>query len=363
MKKAVSLVGARPQFIKEAVVGAEVRRRGAWNHILVHSGQHYDENMSGTFFDELDILPPQYNMGVGSATHAEQTADAMCKFEKILLEEKPDMVILYGDTNTTLAGALTASKLHIPIAHVEAGPRTYNKLFPEEVNRVLTDHVSDLLFACTSLNVENLAKEGIVEGVYNVGDVMYDLYLKMTDKFTPEAEMDRYGLFPGRYIVATIHRDFNTDDKKALSSILNGLNTATEKCGLTVVLPLHPRTRDRVARFGLEKRLKRITVTDPLSYLELMSLTRNARFVVTDSGGFQKESYWAGKRGILPMPQGGWQEITDTGWHTLMNDVADADWESLISNILEPFDYPANIFGDGKAAEKIVKTIGERIQL
>jgi UDP-N-acetylglucosamine 2-epimerase (non-hydrolysing) len=219
MKKVVSLVGARPQFIKEAVVGAEVRQRDAWNHILVHSGQHYDENMSGAFFDELDILPPQYNMGVGSATHAEQTADALCKFEKILFEEKPDMVILYGDTNTTLAGALTASKLHIPIAHVEAGPRTYNKLFPEEVNRVLTDHISDLLFACTSLNVENLAKEGIAEGVYNVGDVMYDLYLKMTNKFIPKAEMDRYGLFPGRYIVATIHRDFNTDDKKALSSM------------------------------------------------------------------------------------------------------------------------------------------------
>ena len=358
--KVLSLVGARPQFIKEAVVNEAVRKANAWEHVLVNSGQHYDFNMAGTFFDELNIPVPKYNMGVGSGTHAEQTADAMCKFETILLDEKPDMVLLYGDTNTTLAGAIAASKLHIPIAHVEAGPRTYNKLFPEEVNRVLTDHISDLLFACTSLNVENLAKEGIVHGVHNAGDVMYDLYVKMRARLSPEAEMAKYSLDAGKFIIATIHRDFNTDNKGALQSILTGLNIATRDFGLKVILPLHPRTRNKISLFGLEKMLDKITVTEPLGYLELMSLTQNASFVITDSGGFQKESYWAGKRGILTMPQG-WQEITDTGWHTLIGDPIEVDWQSLISEIMQPFNYPANIFGNGHAAEKIVKVISETL--
>jgi len=358
--KVLSLVGARPQFIKEAVINEAVRKADSWDHVLVNSGQHYDFNMAGTFFDELNIPVPKYNMGVGSGTHAEQTSDAMCKFEKILFDEKPDMVLLYGDTNTTLAGAIAASKLHIPIAHVEAGPRTYNKLFPEEVNRVLTDHISDLLFACTTLNVENLAKEGIVQGVYNTGDVMYDLYVKMRAKLASEAEMAKYSLDAGKYIIATIHRDFNTDYRDILQSILTGLNISTRDFGLKVILPLHPRTRNKISLFGLEDMLDNITVTEPLGYLELMSLTQNASFVITDSGGFQKESYWAGKRGILTMPQG-WQEITDTGWHTLIGDPILADWKSLISEIMQPFNYPANIFGDGHAAEKIVKVISETL--
>lgn len=360
MKKILSLVGARPQFIKEAVVNEAVRKANAWDHVLVNSGQHYDFSMAGTFFDELNIPVPKYNMGVGSGTHAEQTSDAMCKFEKILFDEKPDMVLLYGDTNTTLAGAIAASKLHIPIAHVEAGPRTYNKLFPEEVNRVLTDHISDLLFACTTLNVENLAKEGIVKGVHNTGDVMYDLYVKMRTKLSPEAEMAKYSLDAGKYIIATIHRDFNTDYRDILQSILTGLNISTRDFGLKVILPLHPRTRNKISFFGLEEMLDKITVTEPLGYLELMSLTQNASFVITDSGGFQKESYWAGKRGILTMPQG-WQEITDTGWHTLIGDPIQADWKSLISEIMKPYYYPENIFGDGHAAEKIVKVISETL--
>jgi len=360
MKKVVSLVGARPQFIKEAVINAAVRKVNAWDHVLVNSGQHYDFNMAGTFFDELNIPVPKYNMGVGSGTHAEQTSDAMCKFEKILLDEKPDMVLLYGDTNTTLAGAIAASKLHIPIAHVEAGPRTYNKIFPEEVNRVLTDHISDLLFACTTLNVENLKKEGIVQGVYNAGDVMYDLYVKMRAKLSLEAEIAKYSLDVGKFIIATIHRDFNTDNKETLQSILSGLNIAVRDFGLRVILPLHPRTRNKISLFGLEDMLDKIIITEPLGYLELMSLTQNASFVITDSGGFQKESYWSGKRGILTMPQG-WQEITDTGWHILIGDPIQADWESLISEIMKPYDYPANIFGDGHAADKIVRTIIEKL--
>jgi UDP-N-acetylglucosamine 2-epimerase len=356
MKKVISLVGARPQFIKESVVNEAVRKANAWEHILVNSGQHYDFNMAGTFLKELNIPIPKYNMGIGSGTHAEQTADAMCKFENILLQEKPDLVLLYGDTNTTLAGAIVSAKLHIPIAHVEAGPRTYNRLFPEETNRVLTDHISNLLFACTSLNVENLAKENIVTGVHNVGDVMYDLYKKMSKNFLPKEEMEKYGLAGNKYIIVTIHRDFNTDNKDLLRTILSGLNLVKQQFDYEVLIPLHPRTKNKIIEFNLEYMLSNLKTTGPLGYLELMSLTQNCAFVITDSGGYQKESYWAGKRGLLTMPQG-WQEITDTGWHVLLGEMQNIDWNKEIKNILQPFEYPANIFGDGNAAEKTVKII------
>ena len=356
MKKVVSLVGARPQFIKEAVVNKAVRDTNMWHHILVHSGQHYDFNMSGTFFEELGIPKPDYFLGVGSGSHAVQTADAMCKFEDVLLKEKPDMVMLYGDTNTTLAGALDAAKLHIPIAHVEAGPRTYNKLFPEEVNRVLTDHISDLLFACTELNVENLRKEGITKGVYNAGDVMYDLYLKMLPRLNSTLEMQKHGLHDDGYILVTIHRDFNTDDKGRFSAILKGLYTINKVTGLQILFPMHPRARKKAAEFGLEHLLEQLITTEPLGYIELMSLLQNAKYAITDSGGFQRETYWAKKRALLVMPQG-WQEITNTGWHLLENDPCGMDWLKEIEKIEQPMDYPGSIFGDGHAAEKIVKTI------
>ena len=353
MDKVVSLVGTRPQFIKEAVINHEVRRQNAWHHILVHSGQHYDFNMSETFFSELEISCPDYFLAIGSGGHAAQTASAMCKFEEILIKETPDMVLLYGDTNTTLAGAITAAKLHIPIAHVEAGPRTYNKLFPEEVNRVLTDHISDFLFACTELNVNNLQKEGITKGVHNTGDVMYDLYCKMSASFDSAKELQKYGLDGNAFVLATIHRDFNTDNKKTLSAILSGLNTVADNFSLKVFLPLHPRTRKRICEFGLGSYLDGFITKEPIGYLELMSLAQAARFIVTDSGGFQKESYWAKKRGLLIMPQG-WQEITDTGWHTLVSDPENANWTELAEAIMRPFEYPENIFGAGDAARKIV---------
>lgn len=354
--KVISLVGARPQFIKEAVVNRVIRERNAWRHILVHSGQHYDFNMSGTFFDELGIPKPDYFLGVGSGSHAVQTADAMCKFEEVLIKEKPDMVMLYGDTNTTLAGALDAAKLHIPVAHIEAGPRTYNKLFPEEVNRVLTDHISDLLFACTELNVENLNREGITDGVYNAGDVMYDLYLKMLSSFTPEQEMRKYSLSENNYILATIHRDFNTDDPERFTAILKGLNTLSKAYGLQILYPMHPRARKKAIEFGLEHLLENLITTEPLGYIELMSLLQKAKFAVTDSGGFQRETYWAQKRALLIMPQG-WQEITDTGWHLLANDPRNMDWKESVNGLESKMDYPGQIFGDGLSAQKIVDTI------
>ena len=352
----ISLVGARPQFIKEAIVNQVIRESNAWHHILVHSGQHYDFNMSGTFFDELGIPQPDYFLGVGSGSHAVQTAEAMCKFEEVLIKEKPDMVIVYGDTNTTLAGALDAAKLHIPVAHIEAGPRTYNKLFPEEVNRVLTDHISDLLFACTKLNVENLRREGITEGVHNTGDVMYDLYLKMLPSLTPEREMLKYGLSGNNYILATIHRDFNTDNAERFAAILKGLNSISKAKGLQILYPMHPRARKKAAEFGLEHLLQNLITTEPLGYIELMSLLQKAKFTVTDSGGFQREAYWAQKRALLVMPQG-WQEITDTGWHLLENDPQNMDWEERVNVLESSMDYSGQIFGDGFAAQKIVDTI------
>lgn len=356
MHKVVSLVGARPQFIKEAVVNKAVRESNAWSHVLVHSGQHYDFNMSGTFFDELGIPKPDYFLGVGSGSHAVQTADAMCKFEEVLLKEKPDLVIVYGDTNTTLAGALDAAKLHIPIAHVEAGPRMFNKIYPEEINRIVTDHVADILFACTELNAQNLYKEGIMQGVYNVGDVMYDLYLKTLPLLSPEREMKKYGLSCDRYILVTIHRGMNTDDKGRLSSILDGLNRIVKETGLKVLFPIHPRSRKQIEQFGLESKLKDITAIEPLGYLELMSLLQHAKYVVTDSGGFQREAYWAQKRALLIIPEG-WPEITDTGWHLLENDPCNMDWLKETEKLEQLMVYPGEIFGDGHAAEKIVETI------
>lgn len=359
MKKVVSLVGARPQFIKEAVISRAVRETAAWKHVLVHSGQHYDFNMSGAFFEELGIPKPDYFMGVGSGSHAAQTADAMVRFEDILTKEKPDMALVYGDTNTTLAGALDAAKLHIPVAHVEAGPRTYNKLFPEEINRVLTDHVSDLLFACTRLNVDNLKREGLTKGVYNTGDVMYDLYKKMLPRFAGADILKGYGLEANKYVLVTIHRDFNTDGKERLESILKGIALISKELSLKAVLPMHPRLRKRADEFSLGQCLKDIKAIEPLGYTELMSLLQTAAFVITDSGGFQKESYWAHKRGLLVMPQG-WDEITSAGWHRLIPDPARADWLREAEGILAPPPHCGDgIFGDGRAAEKIVKHIRE----
>ncbi|MBQ0054837.1 MAG: UDP-N-acetylglucosamine 2-epimerase (non-hydrolyzing) [Synergistaceae bacterium] len=360
MLKVVSLVGARPQFIKEAVLNKAIREKNAWQHILVHSGQHYDFNMSGTFFDELGIPKPNYYLGVGSGSHAVQTADALIKFENVLTKEKPDLVLVYGDTNTTLAGALDAAKLHIPVAHVEAGPRTYNKLFPEEVNRVLTDHISDYLFACTELNVKNLEKEGITNGVYNTGDVMYDLYLKVQPKLDTKAEMSKYSLAENGYVLATIHRDFNTDDKARFETILKGLNTIGRTQNLKIVYPMHPRARKMAEQFGFEELLKELIVTEPLGYLELMSLLQGAKFAVTDSGGFQRETYWAKKRAILLMPQG-WEEITSTGWHLLENGVVSLDWEAKAEELQNEIEYPCDIFGDGSAAEKIADIIVKEV--
>jgi UDP-N-acetylglucosamine 2-epimerase len=357
MKKVVSLVGARPQFIKEAVIGAEVRRRNAWNHILVHSGQHYDANMSDIFFTELDMKQPDYFLNVGSGLHGKQTAEVLTKFEELLLNEKTDLVLVYGDTNTTVAGALAASKLKIPVAHVEAGIRQNPKDMPEEINRVLTDHISRYLFCCSDLAAKNLEREGITEGVFVVGDVMYDLYLKMKPCFTPKETRERYGLEEGKYIIATLHRDFNVDKPESLRNILEGLAQAKKETALQVLLPLHPRTRKRIAEFGQQSLVENFLTTEPIGYLDLMSLTQECAVVVTDSGGYQKEAYYAGKRAVIVMPDTGWKEIVDSGWNILVTPEKEAVKKGVV-NSLKSHEFPEMLFGKGKAGSKTVDVLG-----
>ncbi|ADE57835.1 UDP-N-acetylglucosamine 2-epimerase [Aminobacterium colombiense DSM 12261] len=352
----ISLVGARPQFIKEAVIASEVHKTNAWNHILVHSGQHYDVNMSDLFFEELQIPTPKYFLEVGSSSHGKQTAAVLEKFEDILLQEKPDLVLVYGDTNTTVAGALAAAKLNIPVAHIEAGMRQYPKNMPEEVNRVVTDHLSSLLFCCSELSYQNLQRENITSGVYIAGDVMYDLFLRMKPRFLKDKMLQNLTLHEGEYILVTLHRDFNVDNKESLLPILEGLNDYAKMTGLSIVFPMHPRTRKRIEEFDLATYLDSMNIVEPVGYLELMGLLEGCSNVVTDSGGLQKEAYYAKKQAAVIMPDTGWKEIIESGWNQLVPGNAAKE---LLPRILENkfIAYPVNLYGDGNAAKAIVKNI------
>ncbi len=356
MPKVISLVGARPQFVKEAMIYREVQRLSPWNHVLVHSGQHYDAAMSGSFFDQLSIKQPDHFLSVGSGAHGAMTASALEKFEKVLFDEKPDMVLVYGDTNTTVAGALAASKLKIPVAHVEAGIRQSPKDMPEEINRVVTDHLSRYLFTCSETAVENLKNEGIINGVHNVGDVMYDLYRIMEPNFDRSAT-ESLSLAPGRFILVTLHRDFNVDDRLTLTEILSGLSKLGKHLGLEVAFPAHPRTAKRIGEFGLSSLTDGIRVLNPVGYFQLMGLAKDCAFSVTDSGGFQKEAVFAGKRALVVMPDTGWRELTDCGWNLLVDPKADDIVEKGLALAKEEVSVPPTPYGDGHAAEKIVTTL------
>ncbi len=353
--KVVSLVGARPQFIKEALVGKAVRQANAWQHVLVNSGQHYDNNMADVFFQDLEIPKSDYNLGIGSASHAKMTAALLVALEEVLVKEQPNALIVYGDTNTTLAGALVAAKLKIPIIHIEAGIRQEPKDMPEEINRVLTDSLSSVLCCCSNLAAENLAKENIHSGVHVVGDVMYDLFKLMKPKFTPEKVVNKLNI-PEKFVICTMHRDFNVDSPENLNGILQGLNVIGSDFGLPVVFPVHPRTKARIKEFGYEHLLERVITMPPISYHDLMSLTLASRFVVTDSGGLQKEAFYAGKRAIVVMPDTGWREIIHEGWNVL----CDSTRDSLIDgakNCMANHPYPKALYGNGDAAPTLVKIV------
>ncbi len=297
--KILAVVGARPQFVKAAMVSRAVLRhneRGGSPAVveeLVHTGQHYDHAMSQVFFDEMGIPPPSVNLAVGSGSHGQTTGRMLEGIEREIEARLPDWVLVYGDTNSTLAAALAAAKLHVPVAHVEAGLRSFNRRMPEEVNRVLTDHVAELLFCPTRAAVENLAREGIARGVHHVGDVMYDAALAFGEMARRRSRiLEELGLTPKQYHLATVHRAENTDDRARLSGILEGLGELARET--PVVLPLHPRTRKRIGESGLESVTGSIRLIEPVPFLDMVRLEQEAKVILTDSGGVQKEAYFHG---------------------------------------------------------------------
>jgi UDP-GlcNAc3NAcA epimerase len=326
------------------------------DEILVHTGQHYDHNMSQIFFDQMNLPQPKYNLGIGSRSHAQMTAGMLIKIEKVLMEEKPDWVLVYGDTNSTIAGALAATKLQIPVGHVEAGLRSYNRRMPEEINRILTDRISHILFCPTASAVEILKREGLVRGVFNVGDVMYDAFLAYKDQaLIQSAVMDDLGLKPKNFCLVTVHRQENTDDPSRLSGIFSAFNElAEEKCPF--VIPLHPRTRKVIRNqiLHLEKN-PWVHIISPVSYLDMLALESQARIIFTDSGGMQKEALFARVPCITLRDETEWNETVAAGW----NHLAGAEKKSIIEIFHEvknsAREDPPNFFGDGNSRNLIVK--------
>lgn len=322
--KIITIVGARPQFIKAASVSRAIEQHNLVGHsplimeIILHTGQHYDYNMSQLFFEQLAISQPKYYLGIGSGTHGEMTGAMLAKIEEVLVNERPDWVIVYGDTNSTLAGALAAAKLHIPVAHVEAGLRSFNRYMPEEINRVLTDHISSLLFCPTDTAVMNLKKEGITEGIFQVGDVMYDAFLFYKDiarkKSTVLSDLQ---LKEGDYCLGTVHRQENTEDMKRLENIFKAFEKlARPDCPF--VIPLHPRTHKALQLQGVSNRFNNhVRILPPVGYLDMVALEAHARVILTDSGGVQKEAYFANVPCVTLRDETEWVETVEAGWNHL----------------------------------------------
>jgi UDP-GlcNAc3NAcA epimerase len=360
----VTIVGARPQFIKAATVSRaiaahnEARTGMVLEEKLVHTGQHYDDNMSRVFFEELEIPEPAYNLGIGSGSHGEQTGRMLERIEQVLLSEKPGLVLVYGDTNSTLAGALAAVKLHIPVAHVEAGLRSFVRTMPEEINRVLTDHLSDLLFCPTPTAVANLTHEGIEKGVHQVGDVMYDSTLFYARKVAPSEEdtLRRLGIARKSFYLATVHRAENTDRPERLAGIFEAFaEIATQNC--PVIVPLHPRTVKCIGQYGLQVG-DNVRIIDPASYLEMVVLEKNARKILTDSGGVQKEAYFLGVPCVTLRDETEWVETVEAGWNTL----AGSDKQAIMRAVQAPSPQGANdgsLYGNGDAATRICKLLAD----
>ncbi|MGG7058004.1 non-hydrolyzing UDP-N-acetylglucosamine 2-epimerase [Clostridium tertium] len=352
--KIITVVGARPQFIKAAPVSRELRKY--FDEKLVHTGQHYDDNMSKIFFEELGIPLPDYNLKIGSGSHGKMTGEMLAKLEEIYINEKPDCVLVYGDTNSTLAGALAASKLLIPVIHVEAGLRSYNKAMPEEQNRILTDNISKLLLVPTVDAEKNLKNEGITEGVYNIGDVMYDAVLMFKEiSKSKEYLLKDLNILPNKYILTTIHRAENTNDINRLKNIIEALNESNEM----VILPLHPRTKKFVSDYGLTFN-ENIKIIEPIGYLEMLMLESNAKKIVTDSGGVQKEAYFMGKPCITMRDETEWVETVEVGWNIIVGTDKYAIIDAI--NNFNPKSKQELIFGDGRASEKIVELLKKLIK-
>ncbi len=372
MIKIVTIIGARPQIIKAAALSRAIKNNfsNEIQEIIVHTGQHYDANMSGVFFDELQIPQPNYNLNVGSGSHAKQTATMLTGIEEILVKEKPQAIVLYGDTNSTLAGAMAAAKIHVPIAHIEAGLRSFNKTMPEEINRISCDHASTFLFSPTKAGFDNLVVEGFKTDtkspyninnpkIYHCGDVMYDNSLHFANIAEQKSEiLKKYNLQNYNFILATIHRDNNTDIPKRLNALFSALFEIHQKNNTAVILPLHPRTKKCVNEY-LDKNLlekisasKQFIICEPLPFLDMIMLEKNCSLVMTDSGGVQKEAFYFDKPCIILRPETEWVELLSCGAAVL----ADADKDKVIAaynNFATNKPSFPKLFGDGQAAEFI----------
>jgi UDP-GlcNAc3NAcA epimerase len=351
--KIVTVLGARPQFIKAATVSRELKKSGI-QEILVHTGQHFDANMSQVFFDEMEIPHPHYNLEISGLQHGAMTGQMLEKIEEVLLKEKPDYVLVYGDTNSTLAGALAAAKLHIPVAHVEAGLRSFEMKMPEEINRILTDRISNILFCPTQTAISNLEKEGFKNfdnKIILAGDVMYDAVLFYQKKAREVATvLKKENLSSNNFVLATLHRAENTDDPNRLKSICSALNEINKS--LPVVMPLHPRTKKYISSLNINLDFKTI---EPVGYFDMLSLTENCRLVLTDSGGLQKEAYFFNKYCITLRDQTEWVELV----HARVNRIAGAKMPTIINDFEElknkPFLSTEKLYGEGDASAKIAK--------
>lgn len=345
--KVVSIVGARPQFIKAAAISRVLRRQHS--EFMVHTGQHYDANMSAIFFDEMGIPQPDVNLDIGSGPHGKQTGMMMAGIEAILLEQHPDWTLIYGDTNSTLAGALASAKLRIPVVHVEAGLRSFNRSMPEEINRVLSDHTSDLLLCPSQTAVNNLMAEGIIQGVHLVGDVMADGLFHAVERATSQSKiLAKMGLEPGKFLLATVHRAENTDNESRMRAILDAFESLTE----VIILPAHPRTRHALNQVHY-KPPEHVRVIDPVGYLDMVMLEQSARMILTDSGGVQKEAYWLGIPCVTLRDETEWIETVELNW----NSVVGADKDRIIAaarSFQRPSHHPP-LYGDGRAAEHCVE--------
>ncbi|MGO9125749.1 MAG: non-hydrolyzing UDP-N-acetylglucosamine 2-epimerase [Terriglobales bacterium] len=359
--KVVSIVGARPQFVKAAVVSRALHRIPEIRPLLVHTGQHYDHEMSRVFFEELDIPVPDYDLGIGSGSHGDQTGQMLIAIEQVLSDVLPQAVIVYGDTNSTLAGALAAVKLHIPVLHVEAGLRSFNRRMPEEINRVLTDHASDVLFVPTDRAVANLRHEGIPQdSIHRVGDVMYDAALLYAERADERSRaLDPLGLTAGSYVLVTVHRAENTDDERRLSVICGTLARISQS--MPVVFPIHPRTLKMLEKSGLKQSLHQLHLIGPVGYLDMVMLEKNARLIMTDSGGVQKEAFFYQVPCVTLRDETEWVELVELGWNRLAPPVSvEEQIKEIEASLSSPPAEQAQPYGTGDAGQKIAAIIASQ---
>jgi UDP-GlcNAc3NAcA epimerase len=347
--KIVSIVGARPQFIKAAALSRKLRLRHT--EVLVHTGQHYDDNMSTVFFEELEIPKPNYNLDVGSGPHGRQTADMLERVERVMIQERPEWVIVYGDTNSTLAGALAAAKLQIPVAHVEAGLRSFNRAMPEEINRILADKLSSLLLCPSQTAVDNLAREGVADGIHLVGDIMADVLQWTLARIGDSSGiLNRLAVNGKRYLLATLHRAENTDSPERLQSILSAFNHIEED----IIFPMHPRTQKVMSGLGLQME-QHVRVVSPVGYIDMVTLEKNARLILTDSGGIQKEAYWLSVPCVTLRNETEWVETAETGWNTLVGADPAAIMEA-VHGFAPPQAHPP-LYGDGHTGTRCIAAL------